>query len=313
MTLNEIGLWITGLGDDTLPAPQELVGTMSADERARLVAYLEGGMRYRQYMGLSWCRFGCGVAHLGSRSLTDGTWIWPEGLAHYVREYGIVLPGEFVTQALVRGTPVVTGWSGPGDRWHLLKSAKERGVVDDTAEPANPSFWIQWCAARRSQGVLAMLRRGRATASALARAESAQRSAKFLKATVRKYGLGDDLCLWRGCTSKALRGLHICAGHFPGGLIRDPRARFAREFYKLLTVLSDAHGVKARFPRCYQSPFESWLRSNISRIRRYFFGAPIELVGSDGQITTLGRRGLLSWDTARANQRRARRAQGRNR
>jgi hypothetical protein len=158
-----------------------------------------------------------------------------------------------------------------------------------------------------------MLRRGRATASALARAETAQRSAKFLKATVRKYGLGDDLCLWRGCTVKALRGLHICAGHFPGGLIRDPRARFAREFYNLLTTRSDAYGVKARFPRCYRGPVEAWLHSKASRIRSFFFGSGLEPVGSNGQRITLGRRGLFSMDKACANQRKARRAQGRNR
>jgi len=34
---------------------------------------------------------------------------WPEGLAHYVREHQVILPDEFVAQALSRGTPVVAG------------------------------------------------------------------------------------------------------------------------------------------------------------------------------------------------------------
>lgn len=38
--LKALGYWITGLHEETLPAPQELVGAMPADQRARLADYL---------------------------------------------------------------------------------------------------------------------------------------------------------------------------------------------------------------------------------------------------------------------------------
>jgi hypothetical protein len=42
-------------------------------------------------MGYSWCRFDtCSASRrsLGCCNLTDGTFVWPEGLAHYVRDHG---------------------------------------------------------------------------------------------------------------------------------------------------------------------------------------------------------------------------------
>ena len=33
---------------------------------------------------------------MGSRCLTDGTWSWPEGLAHYITVHDVRLPDEFV-------------------------------------------------------------------------------------------------------------------------------------------------------------------------------------------------------------------------
>jgi hypothetical protein len=35
--------------------------------------------------------------------LTDGAWIWPADLAHYVERYHVRLPGEFVEHAAGRG------------------------------------------------------------------------------------------------------------------------------------------------------------------------------------------------------------------
>jgi hypothetical protein len=33
---------------------------------------------------------------MGSRDLTDGIWIWPEGLVHYVETHHLALPAEFM-------------------------------------------------------------------------------------------------------------------------------------------------------------------------------------------------------------------------
>ena len=60
---------------------------------------------------------------MGTQDLTDGTWVWPEGLAHYVRVHGIALPDEFVAHMAAHdfGVPPHTT-SGPfaprtDERW----------------------------------------------------------------------------------------------------------------------------------------------------------------------------------------------------
>lgn len=66
------------------------------DTKARVVAHLYRGTVLHSWCGWSSCRI-CGKANNGSTCLTDGTWIWPEGLAHYVEAHDACLPAEFVT------------------------------------------------------------------------------------------------------------------------------------------------------------------------------------------------------------------------
>ena len=44
-------------------------------------------------MGYSLCRI-CGVTN-GNLELTDGLFVWLEGLGHYVHEHAVRLPAEF--------------------------------------------------------------------------------------------------------------------------------------------------------------------------------------------------------------------------
>jgi hypothetical protein len=66
--------------------------------------YLRGGEVDAMYKGISYCRFrknGCTPpTNMGSCDLTDGVWIWPEGLAHYVEAHEVWLPDSFVEHAL---------------------------------------------------------------------------------------------------------------------------------------------------------------------------------------------------------------------
>ena len=64
------------------------------DEREMIVGYLKWGLVARAYCGPSMCRF-CGIRN-GSLELTDGVFVWPEGLAHYVAEHHVRLPHRFV-------------------------------------------------------------------------------------------------------------------------------------------------------------------------------------------------------------------------
>ena len=47
-------------------------------------------------MGFSWCRFRCGEINMGNKEFTNGIYIWPEGLVHYVNDHNIILPNEFL-------------------------------------------------------------------------------------------------------------------------------------------------------------------------------------------------------------------------
>lgn len=77
------------------PDPMQYVDdSWDAEMRSRTVTHLEAGSLVNQYRGISRCRF-CD-AHNGSAELTDGTYCWPEGLGHYVREHSVRLPDEFL-------------------------------------------------------------------------------------------------------------------------------------------------------------------------------------------------------------------------
>ena len=77
------------------PDPHDFVDRDWPHERRDLVvAHLVRGRTLEQYRGLSQCRF-CDL-HLGSKELTDGTYCWPEGLAHYLSAHDVRLPEEFV-------------------------------------------------------------------------------------------------------------------------------------------------------------------------------------------------------------------------
>jgi hypothetical protein len=85
-------------------------------------------------MGCSYCRFGCAWIE-GTGCVTDGTWIWPEGLAHYVEQHHVPLPGEFLE------TMKRNGWQVP----HRSAAHSALGHGDST-------FWVEWTARLRQAG-----------------------------------------------------------------------------------------------------------------------------------------------------------------
>jgi hypothetical protein len=87
-----IGYW-RGESDDHLPDPRDFVDETWDDRERDLVArYLEEGFSPWAFAGYSQCRI-CGKAN-GCAELTDGVYLWPEGLAHYVREHSVKLPDD---------------------------------------------------------------------------------------------------------------------------------------------------------------------------------------------------------------------------
>jgi hypothetical protein len=92
--LTRIGYW---LGPDTPGWPdvtQFVDSDWDDEEREGVAIYLKWGLPAKAYCGPSRCRL-CGIVN-GSVELTDGTFIWPEGLFHYVAAHKVRLPQEFV-------------------------------------------------------------------------------------------------------------------------------------------------------------------------------------------------------------------------
>lgn len=106
MRLRAIGFWrpIDGIRDeesDRLPDVSCCVDETWCTETRQLVAdYLSQGFVLGYSMGYSACRF-CRKQN-GSVTLTDGFFLWPEGLAHYLLEHGVRLPIEVEREILKR-------------------------------------------------------------------------------------------------------------------------------------------------------------------------------------------------------------------
>jgi hypothetical protein len=96
--LRLIGYWWS-VEQPEWPSPQDWVDPdWDPAERELVAHYLAGGQRAPYVAaGPSFCRI-CQQAN-GNLELTDGTYLWPEGLAHYVAEHSVRLPDEIIRLA----------------------------------------------------------------------------------------------------------------------------------------------------------------------------------------------------------------------
>lgn len=89
-----IGYWYSKYQPD-LPHPQDFVQEdWDHNVRDMVIRYLESGKVLYQWRGYSGCRF-CQESN-GTKCLTDGTYVWPEGFAHYLLEHGVKPPRGFI-------------------------------------------------------------------------------------------------------------------------------------------------------------------------------------------------------------------------
>lgn len=98
--LRLIGYW---RNDDhpEYPDPHDLVDeAWDPTERHRVWAYLSSGTMRSAYMGHSPCRM-CDAQN-GALEFTDGVYVWPEGLGHYVYDHAVRLPTVVVDHAVAR-------------------------------------------------------------------------------------------------------------------------------------------------------------------------------------------------------------------
>lgn len=98
--------------------------------KGRLLSYLMAGKVAAEYLGYSYCRFQCGIVEeeMGFRTLTDGHWAWPEGLAHNIECHDVKLPDEFLQHVASNKYQIPSGISD--------ESMQELNYTYD--------YWIAW-------------------------------------------------------------------------------------------------------------------------------------------------------------------------
>lgn len=134
LRLQVLGFWADKNEKNGLPDPRRFVDPGWTEDRARIAAYLRNGMVAARYIGCSYCRFECGIAEdqMGDAELSDGTWVWPQGLAHYVEKHQVTLPPEFVAHVRAGGYEVKS-----------LLTADDLQSLDFDAD-----CWRAWAASR---------------------------------------------------------------------------------------------------------------------------------------------------------------------
>lgn len=84
---------------DRLPDPRDLVDpNWPLRERELIAVYLDAAPDVEHWMGYSYCRFNCGIhgTEMGTTDKSDGRYLWPEGLSHYVLKHSVRLPEDFI-------------------------------------------------------------------------------------------------------------------------------------------------------------------------------------------------------------------------
>jgi hypothetical protein len=118
------------------------------EERRTTLVYLRSAPACMRFYGYSTCRL-CGRSgsELGDSDLTDGTWIWPEGLPHYLEHHGVRPPEPFLVH--LRATrfrieaPLVPGETtlarlDPRLIRGMVRSEEERLIRFRLSRPATP-------------------------------------------------------------------------------------------------------------------------------------------------------------------------------
>lgn len=190
-----IGYWIGSLKDDPYLPPQAFVGGMEATEKELVTEYLDRGKVYIRYRGYSWCRFNCGADDLemGSSLLTDGEWVWPQGLSHYVGCHDVRLPEDFINHVRQNQTNDFCTL----DVDALLKRPE---TIESDAE------WINWCRDNVPASYIKKLERFRIAAK---RACEELRESYFLDLET-EVELSTEICRYQGCTNLAMKEKYFC-------------------------------------------------------------------------------------------------------
>jgi len=130
--LKLVGYWVGEHDDAEWLHPASFVDPRwHRPDREKVVTYLGSGVRVHEYLGLSHCRFARGPPNreMGNSELTDGTFLWPEGLWIYVEKFDVRLPEELFLHMRQNGFRV---------NCEVAPEVLESESVDF-------EFWRRWC------------------------------------------------------------------------------------------------------------------------------------------------------------------------
>lgn len=134
--LQLIGYWEEKGEDVPWIHPRYLVDPKwEISRRDAIVDYLKSGMKIQCYLGYSHCRMDSSIPDkiMGDSELTDGVYVWPEGLPLYVEKFSIRLPDEFVEHASSLNFQIPA---------NLDQEELQRREI-------NSDFWERWCRENR--------------------------------------------------------------------------------------------------------------------------------------------------------------------
>ena len=103
MELIKIGYWESA-EEPNLPDPTTLP-QIDPTVKHFVLQYLKTKAKvHTSWKGYSHCRFNCGIdrSKMGSRCMTDGTYMWPEGLSHYIEEHNVSPGFGFITHIMTQ-------------------------------------------------------------------------------------------------------------------------------------------------------------------------------------------------------------------
>ena len=181
-----IGRWISSLQDTEYPPPHELVGEYDATVLPKIVDYLNNGHVLHVYRGFTSCLFRCNYSE-GYTEKTDGNWVWPCDLAHYVQTHNVLVPPEFIADVIAS-----TGLPEFSEEWQ--------------SQEYNVGYWRKWCIEHASGHLKSRITSALNNANHEAEIELNAQAEKM----EREHGLSNIQCNWAGCANTALAGRVLC-------------------------------------------------------------------------------------------------------
>lgn len=145
-TLKQVGYWRSDRVPVSYPHPREVIHRWDPELKQQVITYLRAGHTLYTWLGFAACRFRDGPppAAMGNRDLTDGVWVWPEGLAVYVQLYDVGLPHDFLHHAAATSYQIPPSVD--------IEGLRQSAVWSDVD-------WVRWSGRARSNTCLAIASR----------------------------------------------------------------------------------------------------------------------------------------------------------